>query len=591
MPVRLSSGSFKLGKHGAVFPGGAPLLPVADPTFAPVAGTYPGAQSVTISTTTPGASIRYTTDGSTPSSTVGTLYSGAVSVAANETLTAIAYKAGAIDSNVVSAGYVIGLIRDTFTDANGTALTAHTMDLGSGWSAGDGTFYIQSNKAQPNSDNHVDTVFADAGEATVDFQVDLTPYYSGANSERPDLVIRVTDKDNLWFFDMQVESDSHVQLYQKSGGGYTPIKYGICSMLSGSTHTAVLTATLRTLILKIDGTEILRYTPVASMATKLGFFLSKNNSPAGKCSWDNVIVTRHPLRFTHYGTTPLVALGAGGSWEDVDVAGPHVFYDTPNSRWVMDYSGFDGSKWCTGLAYATSLAGPWTKEPTNPVFSPTAGELPIAGNGSIIIFGGMYYYYYMGGSGASQSIYCATSPDLLNWTRANSGNPVIAKGAPGQWDQTFTGDPTARLMPDGTTIEVFYTGTGGSGGNGVGRAISTDGVTFTKQGMLFDSSSLVCSDLGQPAPLGDTGTAYSITIDCGIPAGYRSTVLATTADGGATWTFEDVLDGAGSGWESVQVFDTNPVLYNGLWYLFHSGAPTNGSGDTLGAQIGLATGV
>jgi hypothetical protein len=37
---------------------------VANPSYSPAGGTYTSAQSVTISTTTPGASIRYTTDGS-----------------------------------------------------------------------------------------------------------------------------------------------------------------------------------------------------------------------------------------------------------------------------------------------------------------------------------------------------------------------------------------------------------------------------------------------------------------------------------------------------------------------------------------------
>src|SRR5216683_367509 len=45
---------------------------VATPSFNPKAGTYTTAQSVTISSTTSGVSIRYTTDGNTPSATVGT---------------------------------------------------------------------------------------------------------------------------------------------------------------------------------------------------------------------------------------------------------------------------------------------------------------------------------------------------------------------------------------------------------------------------------------------------------------------------------------------------------------------------------------
>ena len=61
-----------------------------------------------ISTTTVGASIRYTTDGSTPSSTVGTVYSGPMLVTASTTLKAIAYLAGWTNSVVNSAAYTIG---------------------------------------------------------------------------------------------------------------------------------------------------------------------------------------------------------------------------------------------------------------------------------------------------------------------------------------------------------------------------------------------------------------------------------------------------------------------------------------------------
>src|SRR5213079_2957024 len=81
--------------------------PVATPTFSPVAGTYTTAQTVTISSTTAGASIRYTTDGSTPSATVGTVYSAPVTVNATQTINAIAYKTGLTDSTVAAAAYTI----------------------------------------------------------------------------------------------------------------------------------------------------------------------------------------------------------------------------------------------------------------------------------------------------------------------------------------------------------------------------------------------------------------------------------------------------------------------------------------------------
>ena len=80
---------------------------VTTPAFSPAAGTYTSAQSVVISTSTPGASIRYTTDGSTPSETAGTLYTGPIPVSATTTLNAIAYETGLLDSVMASASYTI----------------------------------------------------------------------------------------------------------------------------------------------------------------------------------------------------------------------------------------------------------------------------------------------------------------------------------------------------------------------------------------------------------------------------------------------------------------------------------------------------
>jgi hypothetical protein len=81
--------------------------PVAAPTFSPAAGTYPTAQTVTISTSTSGATIRYTVDGSTPTAS-STLYTGPISVPTTRTVNAIALKSGLANSSVASATYTIG---------------------------------------------------------------------------------------------------------------------------------------------------------------------------------------------------------------------------------------------------------------------------------------------------------------------------------------------------------------------------------------------------------------------------------------------------------------------------------------------------
>jgi hypothetical protein len=103
---------------------------VAVPTFSPAAGNYILAQTVTISTTTPGASIRYTTDGTTPSETAGTLYSGPISVNTTTTLNAIAYAAGIADSSVASATYFVNWYNTAWTSRKSVTIS-HTKVSGS----------------------------------------------------------------------------------------------------------------------------------------------------------------------------------------------------------------------------------------------------------------------------------------------------------------------------------------------------------------------------------------------------------------------------------------------------------------------------
>jgi len=108
----------------------------ATPTFSPVAGTYTAAQTVSISDATSGATIYYTTNGSTPS-TSSTVYSGAITVSVTETLEAIATATGYSTSAAATGAYTINIptnpvpaisgISPAFTNAGGTmfALTVN----------------------------------------------------------------------------------------------------------------------------------------------------------------------------------------------------------------------------------------------------------------------------------------------------------------------------------------------------------------------------------------------------------------------------------------------------------------------------------
>jgi hypothetical protein len=93
---------------------------VATPTFSLAPGSYTSARTVAVADITPGATIYYTANGATPT-TSSTKYSGPISVAATETLKAIAVATGYTNSTIASAAYTIGYPIDTVVvTASGT---------------------------------------------------------------------------------------------------------------------------------------------------------------------------------------------------------------------------------------------------------------------------------------------------------------------------------------------------------------------------------------------------------------------------------------------------------------------------------------
>lgn len=92
-------------------------LKVAAPAITPAAGTYTGTQTATINTTTSGASIHYTTDGSTPTAS-STTYTAPITVSSSLTLKAIATKTGYSDSDLTSNSYTISAGAPNYTFKN-----------------------------------------------------------------------------------------------------------------------------------------------------------------------------------------------------------------------------------------------------------------------------------------------------------------------------------------------------------------------------------------------------------------------------------------------------------------------------------------
>ncbi len=102
----------------------------AAPAFSPGGGTYTSAQSVTLSDSTSGATIYYTTNGTTPT-TSSTVYSGPINVSSSETIKAIAAASGYTTSSVATAAYTINV-------SSGSAV----VEINAGGSAVSGTSWI-----------------------------------------------------------------------------------------------------------------------------------------------------------------------------------------------------------------------------------------------------------------------------------------------------------------------------------------------------------------------------------------------------------------------------------------------------------------
>ena len=101
---------------------------VATPEISPNGGSFTDSQQVTITCATEGASIYYTTNGSTPSAS-GTLYSDPITVTATTTIKAIAVKDEMADSQVASATFTKRSAGGGGGGGGGSASTSYAVSV------------------------------------------------------------------------------------------------------------------------------------------------------------------------------------------------------------------------------------------------------------------------------------------------------------------------------------------------------------------------------------------------------------------------------------------------------------------------------
>lgn len=289
-------------------------------------------------------------------------------------------------------------------------------------------------------------------------------------------------------------------------------------------------------------------------------------------------------------TNPQVALTPAGTYGDVDLNNPNVQWDQANSRWVLNYTSYDGNteqEQTYSFAYAPTLDGPWTVDPANPKFVDTDSGKWSMNGGFLWVPRLNKWLICYGAGGTAEQFWFATSPDLTTWTKTSTIYP-----APGVHNAA---DSFLRLREDGTTIELYYSDRSATPWS-VSRAISTDdGVTWTKDTGFTVHSPLFTTDIpfAEPSvlvPPGHDEQVILVFADCVDPSGSdggRFIGCAMSLDAGSTWHWRIASRGS-QAWDSSQNFDSYPVYdaAAGRFHLFYGGAAVPGHTLNIGIQIG-----
>jgi hypothetical protein len=129
---------------------GTPPARVATPTFSPPGGTYSQTQSVSLATSTPGAVIHYTIDGSTPT-TASPVYTAPIAVTRSTTIRAIAAASGMVNSAVSNATFTLQTATPVFTPPAGSYMTPQFVEISS--ATPDAAIYYTTDGSTPTTES------------------------------------------------------------------------------------------------------------------------------------------------------------------------------------------------------------------------------------------------------------------------------------------------------------------------------------------------------------------------------------------------------------------------------------------------------
>lgn len=178
------------------------------------------------------------------------------------------------------------------TADNGTALTAVTPEVGSAMVHQAGTFEIQSNKIEPNSNANNDCATFDAGIADIYYEADIVPINEGSGRlNTPRLMARFSDTSNYWYLWPNM-INNRLRIVEVNGGTPTTRAETAATINTATEYHLTLIADGQTITAFIDGASRASYGSAAlnESATLHGIMLYKQGNPTAKGTWDNLTV-------------------------------------------------------------------------------------------------------------------------------------------------------------------------------------------------------------------------------------------------------------------------------------------------------------
>jgi len=382
--------AFKTGMPASNIAVAAYTLSVANITFSPVPTTYATPQTVTLSTTSPGAAIRYTLDGSTPSES-SALYTGPLSVNTTTTIKAIGLRASWTASAVATGTY--------------------TMNFGTlaapGFSPTPGTL-----------DNDVTVTLTAMPGATI-------RYTTGASS--------VTPSSPIYSAPLPVTATTTI-----NARAYHP-DYTTSAQSSGTYTLVVATPTLS----HLSGTYPAGQVVTASSTTQgavLRYTLNGGaptvNDPVVPPT--GIVLGNFTVKVAAWKTGNTASGVATGTFQVTGtLTPPRIAAGDTHTLAVRD----DGSVWAWGGNSSRQLGDGTTTQRSLPILVNVSGAVDVAGSAHSLALGNDGTVYAWGSNSHGQ---------LADGTTTTRGYPALIAGLSGLGAVTAGGSHTLVLKNDGT---------------------------------------------------------------------------------------------------------------------------------------------